>query len=137
VLDKSAPALPSVQLMLAVGKAVGADYVLAYKCRWDVKAIFQITGTHTKANCEITPVIVDVKKGEISYQPDTTKADSQQKVNGTLIAVSLLVWGPGAWVSGGPETNPMCRAGQIGMAEALNDWGKSHMQSQPAQKIGG
>jgi hypothetical protein len=122
--DKGSDSLPTPDELEQVGRACDADYVLTYRCRRTTRSIFQITGLHTKAYCKATVEILSVRDGKVIYSPDPVAADSQQAPNGLLIITSLFVWTPAAFVSGGPETGPMCRAGELAMAEALNDWVK-------------
>lgn len=126
--DKDSDALASPESMEQIGRACGADIVLTYRCRWHVKTVFQITGLHTKSECTVSLEIFSVPEDKVIYNPDPVKADNQQAPNGLLIAASLLVWGPTAFVSGGPETGPMARAGQVSMAIALNDWVKARTE---------
>jgi hypothetical protein len=128
--SKSATELPTPKDMLALGKSLGVDYVVAYKCKWHAKTIVQILGLKTKADCESTFVIVDVKKAEVVYNPGPIKVDSEKKFSGSEVAGTLLLTPLVTFASGGPKTPHMKRAAQASVLTALEEWAKIHRPNQ-------
>ncbi len=128
--------LPTDEEMLSLGKKLGVDYVSAGKCDWKVKSIVQLSGLKTKADAVISLKIVNVKKALVEYEKKQVKADSQAKTNDLALAASLVVFLPSAYVSGGPKTPPMQKAGSVAVARALDDFYKAHTPAAEGQKPG-
>jgi hypothetical protein len=112
-------------VMLALGKALGADIVCAGNARWHTKSVWVTLGPKTKADCTVDVMIVNVKSEEIEQDAKNVKADSTRKEAGLETAASLLISMGFTALSGGPKTPHQQRAAQIAIGLAMEPWLKT------------
>lgn len=123
--------LPKPADLLRVGKALGVDYIFAYRCAWRVRSVWVTLGPKTKAHAKVELIVVDVKKEEIAFKGEGPETDSTKKEEGWATAGALLLTPVFTVVSGGPKTPHMQRAGQQAFLIAIKPWAEV---LQPAQK---
>ncbi|MCR4277525.1 MAG: hypothetical protein NUV80_02250 [Candidatus Berkelbacteria bacterium] len=122
--------LPIPEDVVKFGQDLGVDYVVASRCRWDVKSLITWKGLQTRVRAKVDLWIVDIAKSEFSLKVDGIETDSRENIPDLKAAISLLIL-PITFVSGGPETPHMVRSGQLSVAKALDPW----IEKQSAGKI--
>ncbi len=116
------PDLPSPKRLLQLGKALGADYVVAGRCKWSTVSLWVALGPKTKSWCTVDVLIVDVANAEIDLQARAVRADSTRVEAGWETAASLLVSAGFTMFSGGPKTPHQQKAAQMAIGMALEPW---------------
>ena len=131
--DETTVNMPRAEDLVAIGKQLGVDYVLFARTKWHVKSVWVTLGPKTKADATVDLWVINPVSSEfVSRQPDI-HSDDTGKEAALGIALDVFV-APVTFVSGGPETPHMQRAGQLAMIKALAPWVKSMQAS--SNKIG-
>ncbi|MEK7548433.1 MAG: hypothetical protein AAB499_00860, partial [Patescibacteria group bacterium] len=126
-------ALPNPADLVAVGKELGADFVLMSRCAWRVRSLWVGVGPKTKAHSLVDLWVVDVGKSEFSLKAEAVASDSTEVEPGWKTAVTILIV-PISVVSGGPKTPHLKRSGVLSLMKALDPWAEK--QSPTNVKIG-
>ena len=113
--------LPKPEMLVSLGRKLGADYVVVTRCLWRVRSVWVGVGPKTKANATIDLWIVDIAKSEYSLKADSIKSDSTEKEPGWKTAGTGLAL-PVSFVSGGPKTPHSKRSGVLSLMKALEPW---------------
>ncbi|MFA6082513.1 MAG: hypothetical protein WC773_03835 [Patescibacteria group bacterium] len=114
-------AFPDDRDLLALGQKLDVDYVMVGNCAWRVRSVWVGFGPKTKAECEVSVRVIDVKAGVVDYKT-VANSDSTKKEDPLAIAGTLLITPIFTFVSGGPKTPHMQRSGGFATAKAVGGW---------------
>jgi hypothetical protein len=127
--------IPDAKDLLELGKEMKVDLVCAGKAKWRTRSVWVALGPKTKADCTVSMVLIDVKKGEVVLDAKDVNADSTKVEKGWETAASLLVSAGFTVLSGGPKTPHQQRSAQMAIGKAMEPWLK--LQAATPKKIGG
>ena len=135
VFDTALFQLPEAADLVALGKKVGADYVVVSRCKFAVRSDWQGLGWKTRADATVDLWVVDVASSEFALKQVGIFSNSREKSPDWRLAVDLFV-APISAFSGGPKTDHEKKAGLLSLGKAIQPW-LEKMQTSGKIKIGG
>lgn len=113
--------LPDPADLVALGKKVGADYVVVSRCKYTVRSDWQGLGWKTRADATVDLWVVNVASSEFALKQDGVFSNSREKSPDWRLAVDLFI-APISAFSGGPKTDHEKKAGLLSLGKAIQPW---------------
>jgi len=107
--------------LLAVGRTLKVDFVIAANLRWHTKSIYVFPTLRTKADCTVDALVVDVAKAEVVIEKTNIQRNSENKNAAAGVIAVLGGLGYGA-ISGGPKTPPQTVSAVNALYVALEEF---------------